>query len=213
MFRTTLYLLSKVSVISWFVACCKAHPNLSRRLFCLSSRNLCFCHLGIFSLTCCSDLLEKVGITSTECWVSPLLTGGVAVPDHLLDEAVSTAACRHQLLRCCCCNCPSWGRGRGAMFILCLSQPVLPSLITSVHYRETPRKNCLPRRKGERSTWKCSSTEKNMRCNSKCRHLWLDVVCIGVRNSLRSRARTDKVQFVHVYAQLHSHNYLDVEFI
>lgn len=166
-----------------------------------------------FSLTCCSDLLEKVGITSTECWVSPLLTGGVAVPDHLLHEAVSIAVCGHQLLRCYCCNCPNWGRGRGAVFVLYLPQPVLPSLINSVHYRETPRKNCLPRRKGDRSTWKLSSTEKNMGCNSKCRHLCLDVVYFGVRNSLRSRARADKVQFVHVYAQLHSHKDLDVEFI
>lgn len=50
MFRTTLYLLSKASVISWFVACCRVHPNVSRRFFCLSSRNLCFCHLDVFFL-------------------------------------------------------------------------------------------------------------------------------------------------------------------
>lgn len=30
-------------------------------------------HLNVFSLTCRSDLLEKVGVTSTGCWVSPLL--------------------------------------------------------------------------------------------------------------------------------------------
>lgn len=118
-------------------------------------------------------------------WV-PLLIEGVAVPGHLLDEAVCTTVCRHQLLRCYYCNCPSWGRGRGAMFVLYLSQPVLPSLINSVHYRDAPRKSCLPRRKGERSTWKCSSTEEHMGYNSTCRHLWLDVVYFGVRNSLRS---------------------------
>lgn len=166
-----------------------------------------------FSLTCCSDLLEKVGFTSTGCWVSPLLIGGVAVPDLPLDEAVSATVCRHQLLRCYYCTCPSWGRGRGAIFALYLSQPVLPFLIISVHYRETPRMSCLLRRKGERSTWKHSSTKKNMGYNSKCRHLWLDVVYFGVRNSLRGRARTYTVQFVHVCAQLHSHEDVDVEFI
>lgn len=109
---------------------------------------MCFCHLDVFSLTCCSDLLEKVGITSAECWVSPLLTGGVAVPDHLLDEAVSLTVCRHQLLRCYSCNCPSWGGGRGTTFVLYLSEPVLLSLINSGHYRETPRKKLFTEEKG-----------------------------------------------------------------
>lgn len=34
------------------------------------------------------------------------------------------------------------------MFVLYLSQPVLPSLINSVHYRETPRKNKFTKEKG-----------------------------------------------------------------
>ena len=53
--------------------------------------------------------------------------------------------------------------GGGTMFVLYLSEPVLLSLINSVYYRETPRKSCLPRGKGERTrTWKLSSIERNM---------------------------------------------------
>lgn len=80
-----------------------------------------------------------------------------------------------------------------------MSEPVL-SLINAVHYRETPRKSCLPSGKGERtSTWKLNSIERNMGVQLQMQHLCSDVVYFGLRNSLRSRARADQVQFVRTF--------------
>lgn len=65
----------------------------------------------VFSLTCCSDLLEKVGITSTDCWMMLPLSQHVDISS--LGVTMVIVSTEEE-------DCG------GTMFVLYLSEPVPP---------------------------------------------------------------------------------------
>lgn len=104
----------------------------------------------VFSLTCCSDLLEKVGITSTDCWMMLPLSQHIDISS--LGVTMAIVSTEEE-------DCG------GTMFVLYLSEPVPPVFDKpcALQRGSKKKKSCLPRGKGERtSTWKLSSIERNM---------------------------------------------------
>lgn len=88
--------------------------------------------------------------------------------------------------------------GGGTMFVLYLSEPVLLSLINHYALQRDSKKKVFT--KGKERENKYLETQFHREeyggTNSKCRYLCSDVLYCELRNSLRSRARTDKVRFV-----------------